>query len=363
VIGAALVAVVASGAAAQVELRGGSVVQAPVETVTIEGVAVGGDQPRLIGWDSVKVVHGPMAEEAASFMPLAERAWRARLRLARGDSDMACPLFEELFQTYAGRSGPTALMAAEGRLRCLTRQREHAAAVGPWIEALRLRREGFVVAGDPPLLPVIDEATGLVPGLPPIWLSTPDALELARSPALASEDEAAAALAGLFQRAARFESGLEPGAEPPEVRHPGVELARQVVMARTGNAEQRKAARERLVVGLSADMGTWREAWRRAAIGRSLLREESDADRTAGVFQLLHLPARFARTQPYLTSVALAEVGAELDRRGDQAAALAMRTELMNHDPASPALGWLEQRLSGPRVRPVTPASSEAGPS
>jgi transcriptional regulator of nitric oxide reductase len=86
--------------------------------------------------------------------------------------------------------------------------------------------------------------------------------------------------------------------------------------------------------------------------------EDRDADRTAGVFQLLHLPARFARSQKYLANLAMAEVCLELDRRGDPEGMAAIKAELESQGPDTPALVWLESRLE--QRRPTSPASDGA---
>lgn len=329
---------------AQVELRGGMLVSAPVVNVSIQGVEVGGDEPRVIGWDSVKVVLGEHAAAATPFMSIADQAWRARLRLSRGDTELACPLFEDLFRTYQGLNGPTAVMVAEGRVRCMLRQGDQTGAIVPWMEALRLRRAGYMIAGDPPITPVLDEETGLIPALPPIWLGTTDSALLADFKAPKEVDDITRAMGELFAAAARYENGRELGTLP-ESTHPGVDFVRQIVLARAGNAEQRNAARTKLAQGLETDANTWREAWRRVAIGRSLLREESLDDRTAGVFQLLHLPARFAQTHPYLASIALAESAMEMKRRDDDASAQVLAAELHTLAPDGSADLWLKHRL------------------
>lgn len=357
----AIVLSLSAAALGQVELRGGMVVSAPVTAVSFEGVDVGGDEPRTIGWDSVKVVMGEHAAEASQFYERAEKAWRARTRLARGDIEMACPLFEELFADFKGHSGPTALMVAEGRIRCLTRQSDHVNAVEAWLEAMRLRRSGDEIAGDPPMLPVLDEDTGLVPVLPPIWMKTHDVEAMAQKDKTEDGDPVSRAMADLYRASARAECGLPPQMPTKLPDNPGIGFVSDIVLARAGDATQRVAARDRLIIGLPADMGTWREAWRRVAIGRSLLMEEKDADRTAGVFQLLHLPARFEKSQKYLSSLALAEVCLELDRRGDPEGLAAIRTELETLGPDTPALVWLDSRLKERRPEPTQSPAPAGG--
>ena len=121
----------APGAAAQVALRGGDTINDPVVSVTIEGVQIGGASPRLIGWDRVRQVEGEHADAAQAFAELSDVAWRARTRLERGDVTLAQPLFEELFETYDGVDGPTALIVAQGLLQCRLATLAQPAAVAP----------------------------------------------------------------------------------------------------------------------------------------------------------------------------------------------------------------------------------------
>jgi len=341
-----------------VELRGGLYVDAPVVNLSLAGVEVGGDEPRLIGWDSVKLVLGERADEAESFMQLADRAWRARVRLAREDFRMATPLFEELFERFEGASGPTALMVAEGLARCRVWRGDVPGAVTPWLEAARLREAGVEMAGDPALTPVLDPETLLLSAAPPIFLETDALRGLAESSAPEREDTVGGALRAAYRRAARFELGLEtettPGAGPS---HDGARFVRQIVDARTGDASQREAARFALKSGLEDDFGTWREAWRRVALGRSLLREDDPAMRTAAMFHMVHVPARFARSQPYLAGVALAEMSLERMREGDGDVAAALRAELERLEPHHPALAWLDARVA--ELEPAREAAAE----
>ena len=103
---------------AQVELRGqrhplsGEVVSMGVDGVEVEGRG-------LIGWDRVRDVQGDRAATFENdFREYADKSWRARTRLERGDAVGAEPLFEELFQTYAWRPGlPAANFEVERAIR------------------------------------------------------------------------------------------------------------------------------------------------------------------------------------------------------------------------------------------------------
>ena len=163
----AMWAAMSTGASAQVVLRGGERIEEPVARVSVAGVEIGGARPRVLGWDVVRSVEGEHAQQAARMQPLSDALWRARARAERGDLTLAEPLFEQAFAQCYGVNGPTTLVASEGLLRCRLARGSHASALEPWLEALRLRRAGFVPAeraGEAD----IDDATGLAPALPPV---------------------------------------------------------------------------------------------------------------------------------------------------------------------------------------------------
>ena len=132
-----------------------------------------------------------------------------------------------------------------------------------------------------------------------------------------------------------------------------------MVRAMAPDAETRAAARETLRDGLYDDMGTWREAWRRAALGRSLLLEDDEGARLDGLFELVNLPARFSRSQGYLCGVALATMSDEAQRRGDPRAAALLRAELESRHPGHPGLRWLDERDRAARADGAVDADRE----
>lgn len=353
---------------APVELRGGRLVDAPVERVSLQGVEVGGDEPRIIGWDNVKRVIGDAEADAAPFMDMAERAWRARIRIARGDFGMASSLLEALFTRLRDESGPTPLMVAEGTLACRLFFGDRVGAVEAWLEAVRLRAEGWRIAGDPPLDPIVDPDTLLMPSLAPVWLGREELIALVEGmggpePAIDSTEpqrdaDIAARLRTLYVASARRALGFEVDearvAHAGQSPHEGVQLVAAMVQAESGDPAIREAARGRLRDAIDTDLGTWREAWRRIALGRSLLMEPDEGRRLDGLFELVHLPARFSRSQGYLCGVALAIMSDEARARGDTPAAERLRRELEERHPNHPALRWL-----GDQTHASDPSPSE----
>lgn len=335
-------------------------------------------------WDRVKSVGGPMQGDAAAFAALADRSWRARTRLERGDAIAAEPLFEEAFRLTRDQPGPTSAVVAEGLLRCRLRRGAHVLAAEAWLALTEsAARDGTPAlhpkwAEEAGLAPVVDPATGLVPAIPPIWCGPAGAHVMAGLPAFAQADppsggapmEPAAALAVLYLQAARFEAG-EPASVPDiNAGDPGVALVRQIVAARIGDAAQRQSFRAALEARLprqepspespGSSLPSWMEAWCRVGIGRSLLREESPEQRRLGVIELLHVPARLSSAHPYLAGVALAEASVALAELGDAAGSGVLLDELRALYPSHPVLEWDPIRSQPPR--PPRPLASSAGP-
>lgn len=327
---------------------------------------------RTVRWDLVKSVSGDEAEAAREFTETARTAWRARTRLERGDAVSAEPLFEELYPQYEGREGEMAALVCEGLLRCRLRRSAQTSAVRPWLAYLVARPNGpyrSVVTGA--LRPACDEQMGLVPSLAPVWESTPAVEAFARSGELVGWSarggelpRRAEVLSALYVHAARFECGLESG--PPmmqlsnaDLRDGGIALVHAMVLSRTGSGEERTGARARLSDIMKSNRvdRPWIEAWCRVAIGRSLLMEADPEQRRLGVVELLHLPARFADSLPYLAGQALAEAVVALDEMGDAVGASSLLAELNERYGTHAVLSWqpMRERLEGTSGAPSGP--------
>lgn len=380
VVAAAVLLAVVSESAGQVVLRGGVALDDDVTGFSSQGVIAaprlaGGGVQRVIPWDMVREVGGEKAGGAAGYFELSDKAWRARSRWMRGDYAMAEPLLEELFEKCGGEDGPLTLRVSEGLLRCRLVRGDQAGAAAAWLTALRLQgsdaglpadaepraRKGAGAGGaesSRALAAVIDPETGLCPALPPVWVNTEDVaavvgplMEIAGHEG--GEAESARVLARLYARAAALDTrsavpdgaGIGGDVEASGPGAGGVALVDLIVRSRDPDAAVRRAAQARLAAGLSGDADTWKEAWRRAALGRSLLMETGEAQRSEGLVHLLHLPARFAHTQPYLAGVAVVEASQELKRRGGMGgggsfagAASRMLADLKLEEPFHPAL-------------------------
>lgn len=343
-LGAAAGLVLSAWSPAQVTLRGGARVDAPVERVGPEGVTVGsapGRPARTISWAEVREIEGEFAGAAAEFGALSDRAWRALSRLARGDVALAEPVLEALFAERL--PGPTGADVANGLLRCRLRRGASASAIPVWLACIRL---GGVETGRTPAgraESAIDPETSLIPALAPVFIDSPGVRAFVAETSPGAGGDLASDLGALYRAvaAAAIGEAVAPDAlpAPGPKETPGVALVRSMVMAQIGESEDaRTRARAELSAGLDRDSGTWREAWRRAAIGRSLLRSAEPGDRRRGALELLHVPARFASTQPFLAGLALAEASDALAADGDEVSAAALRAELEMEFPGHPAL-------------------------
>jgi hypothetical protein len=363
----------AGAASAQVYLRGQpDAVSGQIAAVGPEGVGINiGGVVKTIGWDRVREVRGDHGAEAARELALVGELWRARMRLERGDLVAAEPLFEALVARERGVVGPTSSVVFEGLLRCRLRRGATAWAVWAWLDWVRCRGGAIGGAIDPSSLwiggriessPVIDAKTGLLTGLPPIFLH-----DAALDASAASDewgrflgaDPAVAELAMLYRAAARFEVGLNPELGPISSAGESVRLVADMVLARCGSDAERQAALGNLRARLSQkDIEPWVECWCRVGIGRSLVREQDSDLKRQGVIQLLHAPSRFMRVSTSAASIALAEAAVTLHELGDEQGALALKNELSERFARSAAVGW-------PKLREIRqspdPARSGAG--
>lgn len=387
----------AQDASTALVMRGG--VDAPkgeVVAVDRDGVSVRtAEKVVVLSWDKVVSVRGEHAAEARAVEEFAERAWRARSRLERGDYVAAEPLFEGLVTECEGRVGATSAVVAEGLLRCRLRRGVQTGAVEPWLAWLAAVGDGTMAAsmdvvaapGTPPL---VDGATGLCPSVPPVWMRLPSVEALAREDASQAEERTSASsppskaqaplpedrerkgkeskadvLRRMYVVAAGFECGVrgEVVAGELPLRHPdaGVAIVAQIVAGRAGTAEVRKEARRLLGERLAQRQTQWMEAWLRVGIGRSLMRETTLEEQLLGVAEMMQVPARLRGASPYLAGVALAS--AAMQAAGtNPVAAWTLKKEMMDTLPGHPALDLEAVRSVRPaKAGRAAPAMPPAG--
>lgn len=369
---------------AQLSLRGGEPAPPgriarldPAGVFIAGGPETAGDTPTLVvTWDRVRAIDGPFAQRAAPFLQTADSLWRARTRLERGDTPAAERLFESLFLASRATPSPTSAVVSEGLLRCRLRRGAHVLAIEPWLALLdardastlpRLHEHWAQEAGLPAIL---DDATGLVPALPPIWVAWPSMMAFANgSEPPTPTSSRAATLGALYLAAARAEVGRAGPLPRVPASDPGAQLVWNILAARAGDPEQRENARKSLRERTRSWPGggptpAWAVAWCRAAIGRSLLLEPNLDRRQAGLIELLSIPAELASAHPYLSGLALAESAATLHALGDRTAATTLATELALRYPGHPALDWdmIRPLQRAPESTPAPNASSPKEP-
>jgi len=333
-------ALAASALADRVERRGrAEPITGTVTRVGDDGVEITTalDARHLVPWDRVRRVESERhAARVAALMPTAESIWRARSRVERGDLTLAEPLFDRLFERYRGQSNETALVIAEGLLRCRLARGEQAGAVAPLLEVVRLRRVGFATDSYAALAPVVDPTTLLCPLLPPLLPEGP-ALERLRNELAEYADAVVSAMASAYAAA-------------PVVRRDGTVSAAQPLAAVTGEAashpgvaalvglvrgsipgDERGAALDAVRSDL-ARQPAFVSAWLTFFEGVALLDDAELAMNRRGVVRLLAVDALHGRRQPWLGGCALMIAAAAEARVGDPAVATILQRELQgNH--------------------------------
>lgn len=330
----------------------------------------------IIGWDRVLQLPTALAEAGEPFDQLSLESWRARARIERGDLVLAEPVLQGLFESARAGAfalrGPTGLVVAEGLLRCRLARGAGAAAIEPWLvwlDAAIVRQPRTTYAhrtwAQRAGLPtVIDPATELCPMLPPMWLATP-ALQLTlQYESTEGERDKATALRALYQAAARHELGQRVEQLPEVPREAATELVRDIVASRVLDAPGRTTARARLEAALPSAATPWLTAWLHAAIGRSLVLEDSHELKLRGIAQLLRVHVLHREDGPALADICLAEAATTLHDIGQHDTAVALARELARASAQSPALSWppLAQLLQGAMPTPSAQAPLDDAP-
>lgn len=302
---------------------------------------------QLVPWDRVRRVEtdAPIhQQELARFEEMAEELWRARSRLERRDAELAEPIFEKYFASLRGRTHETALVAAEGLLRCrLERMQKDAAdgssALMAALEVARLRSADVTTMSYRGFSPVLDSETRLCSQMPPVWDGvSPEVLaQLERELAAfdAGGDLELAVIATLYLRS--VQQATRPGesdtdALPRVSESAGAELLRDLVLMTDTNRDAQRSARARVERRMDT-LPEWVEAWARYHIGRSMMQERTSAARRRGALNIAHLPARFSGVQPYLARIAHAQLIAFHEAAGERDGAASLRAEFARRYP------------------------------
>ncbi|MCB1280104.1 MAG: hypothetical protein KDB18_01120 [Salinibacterium sp.] len=309
--------------------------------VSTQGVLVGSNASSvLVPWADVLEVEGVPNKIDARFAEIADLAWRAPLRLARGDTVTAEPMFERLLVLLDDADGPTTEAALRGLTRCqLARGARDLAIItwSRWVDALShedsppVYSAGRSIPGES--APGTDQ--WLRAELAPFWPASnePSLLATIEPP---SDDSRVGLLLGWFRSSARLAAGLSPQFPEASSTDSAVLLVRDLALAQSGQADLARSARGRLLAQLESNTPSdWSNAWIHAAVGRSLTAERDESQRELGVVHLLHLPAQWSAVTPSLAKLALADAAATLESMGDQDGRDALLAELRRHQLAS----------------------------
>lgn len=312
-------------------------------------VDVGAGDPQFVRWDLVRDV---VTDEPNSIVDRyredAENLWRARSRLERNDAALAEPLFERLFEKYRGQTNETAIVVAEGLLRCRLARGAHDAAVIPALETARLHRAiRHAPSAYASLSPVMDERTSLCTFLPPAWVTTPMLIKVERDLGAynAGTDTVVAAFAVLYRRAAQQQLAIrvDESERVLAADHAGVALLRMMVELGSSDPARRTTMRAAALRG-TASAPNWMQAWTYYFVGLSLMQESDPAQHNRGLVTLAYLPARFGVVQPHLTGLALAKIAEACDASGQLDAASSLRIELATRFPHHPVLASIKRK-------------------
>ncbi|MEE2719547.1 MAG: hypothetical protein VX727_07165 [Planctomycetota bacterium] len=357
---AVLVVALALLAADEIRPRGGDpVIECSVTRVDEDGVRFtrGGERPVTMSWDRIADVRleDDRIPRLAEHLETARQLWRARVRLERGDVGLAEPIFELLFPDFVGRSSETALVVAEGLLRCRLMRGEIDSALLPALEVARLRRAGIDTAsyralqppsqggGNSGLTHLWDERTGLCPYLPPAWVGGAGlrsrVAELEQWDA--GDDAQLRAIADLYAGTIRRSLGEEvPPVDldaPGLQEQPGVLLLGMLSNAQHHDPDVRASARRVMESGFAA-MSPWAECWTRYQLGCSMIMETGTGQQRRGLLSLAHVPARWDQSQPYLSGLAMAMMARHFESMGEADAAHRLRTDLRRLHSGHPVL-------------------------
>lgn len=310
----------------EVSLRGSmEVLEARIVGVDAAGVHVeqataDGQTLTDFGWDEVRGITSDEAKwssAAAEYRTFADRLWRGRTRIERGDYQLAAPVLRACMPGVKGQTDRNAAVVYEGLLRAALGGDPAESGCEP--AAWWLRRGEIVIGTDQTrpyasLTPVFDERSGLCFAAPPVFPGDP--ADVRRTlPALAEAMQGASEetrfLAQVYEACAKravgeyvntparlINTGEEVGTlQEGDVglgprRREGTELAWALAAAGDERAEVREAAIAVCTRWVNTDGPA--AAWALYGRGMARLRSTDDATRKLGLVDLLALPTEHA---------------------------------------------------------------------
>lgn len=337
----------AASAESTATLRNGSRVE--ITDVSSAGISIppdAGRPARLLPLSLVRSVDGELAPKFEANRALAGDLWRAGARLARHDYAGADPILERLWKATSGASGPTRAEISAGLLACRISRGAFASALEPWTEwideSVTLDTENAARVRS--MVEMLEPGDIWIASMPPIWVDAPAVREIAAAslPAPNPKDvghPTGADVREIYSVAARRDTGASWNIDPASaMKNAGwANLAGEMVLAEATEPAIRTEARQRLSSRLASDGASWKQAWIRLALGRSLLLETSLDDRRSGVLNLLWVASR-AEVAPTVVAIALADAARGLVSLGDAPGAASVLADLERRFPDDPIL-------------------------
>ena len=305
-----------------------------------------------VPWGQVIDPGSGWREAAGRYAAVWDPAWRARERVARGDAAGAEPLYEDLFEIYAGRTDPTAIEVAAGLTLTRLLRGARYAALEPWLASVFAdevhRRDSSTptpAAESAATTTLSGQPTRLRPGLPPFFdaeASAARAVERVRVLGWLDPDLAPASTSLHRLYLAGFDKQPAPRAlftSDPDIRFVALlldaafgEAAPEHAGPET-HASAEPSAKEAAIDALerlARDQGAlepWAEAWSLYALGVGLTASADHSRRLDGVVYLLRLAALLPDTEPALTRSGVLLAADTLETLGDDSGASRLREE------------------------------------
>lgn len=272
--------------------------------------------PLQIAWYDIRDLE-PTPVGYAEFRTLAQDAWRARLRIERGDFTSAETVYARLAEIYLWKQGPESADVSLGLMRCRLDRDDRAAAVLPFLSWLGTQSTDSISSlSQSELYNGFDSEYRLMIHLPPVFGLKDRISAIESIPEMDSKSLHQQAFFKLYQLAYSIEEHKTENAELKldEIdrlvigrsnRDSGFEFMREMVTAQVHpSLQKRNAARGTLNRKIKSQSGTWIEMWARLGLGVSLLSEESVESNEQGVIELIHVIVRFQSFSPSLAESA-----------------------------------------------------------
>lgn len=267
--------------------------------------------PQTIPWYDVQSIE-PTDSRMAAYQGIADDAWRAHTRLARGDTIGAQEIYEQLKSDYLWKAGPQSADVSLGLTRCRIDSQRPVAAIQPmlsWYVSTMYDDAdsiGEIEGFDPTYRVMVD--------LPPVFFGLRSVNTRVQLPESYPVD--LRAISAIYQLAIETDVHQSAAAEDrlEEVRKliqqvqgrpVGLELLFDMLVAQAHpDSSERSNARETLSRKVRSGSGTWIELWSRLGIGVSLLHENDTEANEQGVIELIHIIVRLKDTSRPIASLA-----------------------------------------------------------